>query len=78
MGFVDDAGLELGKSWWRKETDTDAHTSKSTRQSGNKSTSCSQPLVARNRMHDFLETFPEITVCAISGTGARSWHADNA
>lgn len=78
MGFVDDAGLELGKSWWRKETDTDSHTSKSTRQSGNKSSSCSQPLVARFIMQDFLEMFPEITPCASSATGAPSWHVGNA
>ena len=36
MGFVDDAGLELGKRWRRKETDTDAYTGKSTRKKGKK------------------------------------------
>ena len=78
MGFVDDAGLELGKGWWRKETDTDGYSSKATRQSGNKSTSCNLPLVARNIMQDFLETFPEIAVCANPGTGVLPRHADNA
>jgi hypothetical protein len=64
--------------WREGEADTDAQASKSTRQSGNKSTSCNLPLVARNIMQDFLETFPEIAVCASSGTGARSWHVGNA
>jgi len=78
VGFVDDTGLELGKSWWRKETDTDAQPSKSSGQSGNKSTSCELPLVARNIMQDFLEAFPEIAVCANPGTGVLPRHADNA
>ena len=73
MGFVDDTGLELGKSWREREADTDSYTSKSARQSGNKSTGCNLPLPARFIMQDSLETFPEIAVCANPAAGVPPW-----